>query len=113
MRIELNEWTEQKLKNDIGTDSGYIKLFYDTQDCGCNGVLVIQLIDSPLPTDILVQEQPFKFVVDRQQHQQFDETMRIEADREFPSFKVSSDASLYSTNVRVKDLRSKANGLQV
>ncbi|MEO3944698.1 iron-sulfur cluster biosynthesis family protein [Gorillibacterium sp. CAU 1737] len=105
MKIELNAYTEQKLREERGEAPGCFKLFYDTQDCGCNGVLVIQIVSEPLPTDIQASEAQLPFVVDRQQRPLFDETMRIEADPTYPSFKVTSDASLFSTNVRVQDLR--------
>ncbi|ANS74689.1 hypothetical protein AWM70_08885 [Paenibacillus yonginensis] len=107
MRIEMNGWTEQKLNEYLNGAPGCFKLYYDTQDCGCNGVLVLQLLERPLQTDVKAEADPFTFVVDRQQLQQFDEVMRIEADASYPSFKASSDASLYSSNVRIQDLRSR------
>lgn len=85
MRIEMNAYTEQKLREKVGASPGFLKLFYDIQDCGCNGVLVIQIVDEPLAADIRIQEQPFPFVVDRQQRLLFDETMRVEADPSYPS----------------------------
>lgn len=105
MNIQLDKFTEGKLKEGLGGRPGYFKLFYDTEDCGCNGVLAIHILEQPLSTDIEVPVGPFTFLIDRQQEGQFDPELKLEADRNYPSYKVTSDAALYSTNVRVKDVR--------
>lgn len=105
MKIELNAVTEARLRELKGEQPSCYKLYYDTESCGCNGVLTLQLRTEPLDTDIIVQEQPFVFAVDRQQQQQFDRKMKIEADPAYPSFKVTGDSGLFSSNVRVQDVR--------
>ncbi|MEC0133502.1 MULTISPECIES: iron-sulfur cluster biosynthesis family protein [Paenibacillus] len=105
MHIELNALTVDKLKENLGERPGDFKLFFDTEGCGCNGVIVIQIISEPYATDIEVQKEPFIFFVDRQQESLFDEQMRLEADANYPTFKLSSDASLLGNNIRVKDIR--------
>jgi hypothetical protein len=55
---------------------------------------------------VVVQELPFKFVIDRQQQQQFDEIMTVEADPGYPSYKITGSTGLFSSNVRLQDLRS-------
>ncbi|AWV33668.1 iron-sulfur cluster biosynthesis family protein [Paenibacillus sp. FSL H7-0716] len=105
MFIQLNSLTTEKLNENLGERPGYFKLFFDTEGCGCNGVIVIQIISEPLATDIEVQKEPFTFFVDRQQESLFDEQMRLEADENYPTFKLSSDASLLGNNIRVKDIR--------
>lgn len=105
MNIQLNALTTEKLKENLGEQPGYFKLFFDTEGCGCNGVIVIQIIKEPLATDIKVQKEPFTFYVDRQQESLFDEQMRLEADENYPSFKLSSDSNLLGNNIRVQDIR--------
>lgn len=105
MFIQLNSLTNEKLKESLGERPGYFKLFFDTEGCGCNGVIVIQIISEPNATDIEVQKKPFSFFVDRQQESLFDEWMRLEADESYPSFKLSSDSSLFGSNIRIKDTR--------
>ncbi|MDP4098689.1 iron-sulfur cluster biosynthesis family protein [Paenibacillus sp. P96] len=84
-----------------------MKLFYDTEDCGCNGVVVILIVDGPNATDITFQTDPFEFLVDPQQKPLFDETLRLQADENYPSFKLSSDSNIYSSNIRIRDVRSR------
>lgn len=105
MYIQLNPLTTQKLKEGLGERSGFFKLFFDTEGCGCNGVIVIQIINEPHATDIEVQKEPFVFFVDRQQESLFDEQMRLEADENYPSFKLISDSGLLGSNIRLKDIR--------
>lgn len=110
MKIEMNEVTEQRLRESMGDGAGCFKLYYDVESCGCNGVLTIQLLDTPWKTDVVVQELPFKFVIDRQQQQQFDEIMTVEADPGYPSYKITGSTGLFSSNVRLHDLRSATVG---
>lgn len=105
MYIQLTPLTTEKLKEGLGEQPGYFKLFVDTEGCGCNGVIVIQIIKEPLATDIEVQKEPFAFYVDRQQESLFDEQMRLEADENYPSFRLSSDSSLLGSNIRINDIR--------
>ncbi|MDF2923335.1 MAG: hypothetical protein K0R57_2249 [Paenibacillaceae bacterium] len=108
MEIRMNGYTTDQLEKIIGKRGGSLKLFYDTEDCGCNGVLVLQILDQPYPTDVLVQTEPFQVFVDRQQESLFDERLSIEADPEFPVFKIGSDGSLYTSNARLQDLRKQS-----
>lgn len=105
MKLLLNTLTIERLKDGLGDKPGCFKLFYDTEDCGCNGVLVILIVDGPNNTDIEIQRDPFVFLCDLQQESLFDDVMRIEAEENYPSFKLSSDSSVFSTNIRLKDIR--------
>nr|WP_260869125.1 iron-sulfur cluster biosynthesis family protein [Paenibacillus sp. Y412MC10] len=67
--------------------------------------MAIEILEQPLDTDIKVTVETFTFLIDRQQESLFDNVLKLEADRAYPSFKVTSDSSLYSTNVRIKDVR--------
>lgn len=63
MHIELNALTVDKLKENLGERPGDFKLFFDTEGCGCNGVIVIQIISEPYATDIEVQKEPLHFLL--------------------------------------------------
>lgn len=109
MNIVIDPFTEEKLTKSLAGRPGFFKLFYDTEDCGCNGVLAIEILERPLGTDIKVPVKAFTFLIDKQQESLFDKVLKLEADRAYPSFKVTSDSALYSTNVRVKDVRDSAD----
>lgn len=105
MHVQLNELTAKRLNDSLGGQSGYFKLFYDTEDCGCNGMLEIRIVQEPNATDIVFQQEPFVFLCDRQQESLFDEVMKLEADEGYPSYKLTSDSTLFGSNIRVKDAR--------
>ncbi len=105
MIILIDSYTEEKLAESLAGGPGFFKLFYDTEDCGCNGVLAIKIVEQPLDTDIQVPVNKFTFLIDKQQESLFDHVLKLEADRNYPSFKVTSDSALYSSNVRIKDAR--------
>lgn len=63
MFIQLNSQTIEKLEKSLGERPGYFKLFFDTEGCGCNGVIVIQVISEPHATDIEIQKEPFTFLL--------------------------------------------------
>ncbi|RAV02360.1 iron-sulfur cluster biosynthesis family protein [Paenibacillus sp. YN15] len=108
MEVRMNAFTTEKIKQTMGDKGGIIKLFYDAEDCGCNGVLVLQVLDQPYPADIRVQDEPLAIFIDRQQAPLFDDIMNVEADPVFPVYKVASDDSVFSTNVPLRDLRKQA-----
>ncbi|WP_307588861.1 iron-sulfur cluster biosynthesis family protein [Paenibacillus wynnii] len=105
MIIKLNDLTTKRLEESLVDQQGCFKIFYDTEGCGCNGVIVILIVSEPLHTDIEIQKEPFVFLCDRQQESLFDEVMRLEADESYPSYKLTSDSSLFSNNIRIKDTR--------
>lgn len=105
MHVQLNALTAERLQASLAGEPGYFKLFYDTEDCGCNGMLVIRIVKEPNATDIVFQKEPFVFICDRQQESLFDEVMKLEADEGYPSYKLTSDSTLFGSNIRVKDTR--------
>ncbi|CAM3603280.1 MULTISPECIES: iron-sulfur cluster biosynthesis family protein [Saccharibacillus] len=105
MRIQMDEYTTGKLQEKLGGRPGSLRLIYDTINCGCNGIVTIQIADKPWDTDVKVEAEDFEVWTDRQQEQQFDPVMKLEADRGYPSFKLSSDGSVFSRDLRITDLR--------
>jgi uncharacterized protein YqkB len=105
VKILFNEETAEKLQKSLGDRPGYFKLFYDVEDCGCNGVLVIRIVKEPYHTDLPIEAGPFAFFADAKQESLFDAEMRLEADPAYPSFKLVSDSSIISSNIKIVDVR--------
>lgn len=103
--LRFDSIAEEKLRSLQVQSPAVFKLFYDTEDCGCNGVPAIAVIAQPLGTDLPIDGAPFSFVVDRQQASLFDGQMLLEANHPLPTFKLSSASGLFSSNVRINDLR--------
>lgn len=107
MKITFNELTKKKLQESLGDGPGDFKLFYDVEDCGCNGVLVITIIAEPYPTDLPVEADSFRFWVDAKQESLFDAKMRLEAEEGYPAYKLLSDSAIFSSNIRIIDNRGR------
>lgn len=103
--LHFDATAETRLRELQVQSPSVFKLLYDTEDCGCNGVPAIQVIRQPLDTDLLIDAAPFIFVVDQQQASLFEAKMQLEANHPLPTFKLSSPSGLFSSNVRLQDLR--------
>lgn len=105
MKIVLDALAKERLQQSLDGRPGIFKPFYDVQECGCNGVLVLLLISEPYDTDVSLESEEFTFVLDNRQSHQFDEAMRLVADPNYPSFKLLSDSGVFSSNIRLRDTR--------
>lgn len=106
MHIKIDELAQRKLATALGDRSGYFKIFYDTEGCGCEGINVLLLVDTPLQTDLNVDSDKFHFIVDQQHKIFYNEQLFLEGDPEFPTFKLYSDDSGYGNRVPIRDLRA-------
>lgn len=113
MEIQIGSLAKERLVESLGNRPGFFKLFYDTEGCGCNGVIVILITDKPAQFDIEIETNLTlaPFLVDPKQQHNLDETMRLEAEENYPAFKLSSDSSLFSSNIRIRDVRGTADTL--
>ncbi|MGF7047209.1 uncharacterized protein YqkB [Paenibacillus sp. DS2015] len=105
MIIQLTPLAEDRLKTSLGDQPGYFKLFYDTEGCGCDGISVLLIINGPDSGDINVDAGLIPLLINPQQAIYYEEFMRLDADPNYPSFKLSSDSMVYSTNVTIRDIR--------
>ncbi|GGH19689.1 iron-sulfur cluster biosynthesis family protein [Paenibacillus segetis] len=111
MEIQIGSLAKERLAESLGDGPGFFKLFYDTEGCGCNGVIVILIVDKPNPLDVEITTNLSPFLVDPKQQHNLDEFMRLEAEENYPAFKLSSDSSLFSSNIRIRDVRGDHNPL--
>ncbi len=63
MNIQISPLAEQRLTQILGDQPGYIKLFYDTEGCGCDGITVLKSVSAPDNGDIEVQAGSLPFLV--------------------------------------------------
>lgn len=108
MNIEVTPLAERRLEEHLGGSGGVFRLFYDTEGCGCDGISVLQMVSEPSEHDLTVASNKLSFVVDRQQQIFFNESLRLDADPNYPSFSLRSDSMTYGKNVKAVDLRGAA-----
>lgn len=112
MKIQFTSLTKGKLQQSLDGQNGYFKLVSDSGGNKANGLYSIHLVKEPLDTDLPVESEDdrFSFLVDREQQQLFDQTLRLHAYENFPTFRLSSDSMLYNDHVVLKDKRDLAEG---
>jgi uncharacterized protein YqkB len=110
MQLHITELAANRLTEHLNDQAGSFKIFYDTEGCGCNGVIVILIVDKPDPLDVAIETNLSPFYVDAKQQFNLEQQMKLDAEPNYPSFKLSSDSGVFSSNVRVRDTRSAAVG---
>ncbi|HEY2492216.1 MAG TPA: iron-sulfur cluster biosynthesis family protein [Paenibacillus sp.] len=105
MNIQLTPLAKERLHTSLGDRPGYVKLFYDTEGCGCDGITVLLIINEPDIGDIKVETGLIPLLINPQQEIYYEEFMILDADPNYPSFKLSSNSMVYSTNVKIRDIR--------
>lgn len=103
--IEITPLAEQRIQESLGDKPGVIKLIYDTEGCGCDGINRLLIQHESGKFDTSIDAPPFTFVVDQQHQIFYEQSLKLDADQNYPTFKLSSDSAIYSTNVTIQDLR--------
>ncbi|KQY94855.1 hypothetical protein ASD24_04755 [Paenibacillus sp. Root52] len=110
MHIQITDLAAARLTESLNDQPGYFKVFYDTEGCGCNGIIVILLIDEPAALDEQIETNLVPFYVDPKQQLNLEQQMKLDTEQNYASFTLSSDAGVLSSNVRVRDIRAVAAG---
>ncbi|MDT3426684.1 uncharacterized protein YqkB [Paenibacillus forsythiae] len=105
MRIQVTPLASQRLKERLGSRPGTFKLLYDTVDCGCDGIHVLLILDGPDTGDLQVEAGDLPLVVNSQHVIFYEDNLKLDADENTTSFKLSSDSQLYGQNIQVRDMR--------
>lgn len=105
MELHISTLAKERLLKSLGDQPGYFKLFYDTEGCGCNGVIVILIVDQPDQFDVEIDTNLLPFLVDPKQQHNLDESMKLDSEENYPAYKLSSDSNSFGSNIRVRDIR--------
>jgi uncharacterized protein YqkB len=106
MMIQVTPLAERKLKERLGDQPGFFKLFYDTEGCGCDGINVLLMVSEKEVGDSTIEAGSLPFIVSRQQEIFYEDKMRLDAEERFSSFKLNSDSQIYSNNILVREMRN-------
>lgn len=106
MMIQVTPLAERKLKERLGDQPGFFKLFYDTEGCGCDGINVLLIVSEAEDGDSTIDAGSLPFIVSRQQEIFYEDHMRLDTEERFSSFKLDSDSQIYGKNILVKDMRN-------
>ncbi|MEK4461252.1 iron-sulfur cluster biosynthesis family protein [Paenibacillus sp. FSL H8-0315] len=106
MMIQVTPLAERKLKERLGDQPGFFKLFYDTVGCGCDGINVLLIVSEVEQGDSRIETNSLPFIVSRQQEIFYEDKLRLDAEERFSSYKLVSDSQIYGNNIMVRDMRN-------
>lgn len=92
MEIVWEEQAIRKLKQLTEGKEGYVKLIYDTEDCGCSddGVSTLWFISEPEGNEIVVETNIGNMLVDKDKLVYMDEEMTVAWVEQFNSFRLKN-----------------------
>ncbi|UOQ42635.1 iron-sulfur cluster biosynthesis family protein [Halobacillus salinarum] len=108
MKLSITDEAASQLKRLSGEQQPMIRLFYDTEGCGCgvNGLPTIRLDQKKRETDKTVDNQWFSVVIDDQQAIFFKPEMKLDFLK--GSFRLSSPEGILNPIISSKDVKEGA-----
>lgn len=108
MKLRMTEKAQKQLEQINDTKRPIIRLFYDTDDCGCgvNGLPTIRQEHEQHDTDQVVENESYKVIIDQQQAIFFKPDMKLDFIK--GSFRLSSPEGILNPIISVKDVREGA-----
>ncbi|GIP41568.1 hypothetical protein J45TS6_00270 [Paenibacillus sp. J45TS6] len=109
MKIKVNKAAEELLKKKLGDKPGVIRLFYDTEGCGCvvSGVPAFHIVSNTEVLDITIESNvpELTFILDGSKAVFFEEELILSTDPGDRSLRLSSNGQHYGMYLFPKDTR--------
>ena len=92
MEINITEAATEKINEKLNNRDGYLKLKYDTDDCGCavNGVVALWFIPELETDDIAIETNDRTVYAEKSKMVFFDEQMKIDFSQASNCFQLKS-----------------------
>ncbi|MEH6906644.1 MULTISPECIES: iron-sulfur cluster biosynthesis family protein [Neobacillus] len=92
MEINITEAATEKINERLNNRDGYLKLKYDTDDCGCavNGVVALWFIPELETDDIAIETNDRTVYAEKSKMVFFDEQMKIDFSQASNCFQLKS-----------------------
>ncbi|GGH53303.1 hypothetical protein GCM10008014_20870 [Paenibacillus silvae] len=110
MHIQITDLAAQRLTESLNDQPGYFKVFYDMEGCGCNGIVVLLIVDEPAALDEQIETNLVPFYVDPKHQLNLESSMKLDAQANYSAYTLSSDSGVISSNLRLRDARAAAVG---
>lgn len=110
MHMQITDLAAKRLTASLNDQPGYFKVFYDMEGCGCNGVVVLLIVDELASLDEQIETNFVPFYVDPKHQLNLESSMKLDAQENYPAFTLSSDSGVISSNLRLRDARAAAVG---
>ncbi|WP_226582800.1 iron-sulfur cluster biosynthesis family protein [Halobacillus litoralis] len=108
MKLRITDEAKQQLEHIQDSERPIIRLFYDTEGCGCgvNGLPTIRLEHEERKTDFRVESEAYPVIIDDQQAIFFKEDMKLDFVR--GTFRLSSPDGILNPIIPIKDVKEGA-----
>ncbi|MCA0982842.1 iron-sulfur cluster biosynthesis family protein [Halobacillus yeomjeoni] len=108
MKLRMTDKAKQQLEQMKDPNRPMIRLFYDTEGCGCgvNGLPTIRLESERRATDEEVENEDYPVVIDHQQATFFKPDMKLDFVKN--SFRLSSPDGILNPIISTKDVKEGA-----
>lgn len=108
MKLRITDEAKQRLEQMKDPDRPIIRLFYDTEGCGCgvNGLPTIRLENKERDTDQKVDNEDYPVIIDQQQAIFFKKDMKLDFAK--GTFRLSSPDGILNPIISIKDVKEGA-----
>lgn len=108
MKLRITEEAKQQLEKIQDSERPLIRLFYDTEGCGCgvNGLPTIRLEKEERDTDRKVENEDYSVIIDNQQATFFKKDMKLDFIK--GTFRLSSPDGILNPIIPIKDVKEGA-----
>lgn len=107
MDIRISEVADRHLRRSV--DQGaVIRLMFDAEGCGCgvNGLPALWILDKPEPNDLVIESNSVPFYISKWAAIYYEEHLQLDAEVNYPAFRLFSNSQTYSSNVQLIDKRA-------
>ncbi|RWZ60162.1 iron-sulfur cluster biosynthesis family protein [Halobacillus fulvus] len=108
MKLTITETAKEQLQHIEEAERPFIRLFYDTDDCGCgvNGLPTVRLESEQRETDEVVDNDEYQVIIDHQQAIFFRQDMKLDFRK--GTFRLSSPNGVLNPVISTKDIKEGA-----
>ncbi|SFJ24396.1 Uncharacterized protein YqkB [Halobacillus dabanensis] len=108
MKLRITNEAKQQLEKIQDPERPLIRLFYDTEGCGCgvNGLPTIRLEKEERDTDRTVENDDYSVIIDQQQAIFFKKEMKLDFIK--GTFRLSSPDGILNPIIPIKDVKEGA-----
>lgn len=108
MKLRITDEAKQQLEQIQDSDRPLLRLFYDTEGCGCgvNGLPTIRLEKEERSTDQRVENDDYTVIIDQQQAIFFKKDMKLDFLK--GTFRLSSPDGILNPIIPTRDVKEGA-----
>ncbi|MDM5190449.1 iron-sulfur cluster biosynthesis family protein [Bacillus sp. DX4.1] len=103
MNVTVTDAAYKKIVDTIPSEANYIKLFYDTEGCGCVmcGIIDLVAVSEKDERDVDIASNKFQFIADRTKLVFMDDNLTVDLHESGGHFQLKSSSQFYNPNMKL------------